>query len=358
MSSRTAAIRASSTRSLLVTTKMPRRTPSRWRMSRCSSVCGITPSSAATVNSTRSMPWAPASMLRMKRSWPGTSTTPTRSPSGRVEPGEAQVDRDAARLLLVQPIGVLTGERPDERRLAVVDVPGGTDDQWHATSSRARPAACRARTRRAGRAGSARLECARRRPGARRESGRRSPPRAVGMGDGERPTRQRHGGSAPLPASASDSTSLTSWPGPSRSASAGATARPTASISATGRVSQRSMGSTAGEVGGSAIQPQRRTERGDSELVGAHRAVQRVARQPIDRRPRRPTIRPACGPPSSLSPLNVTRSAPAATRSRTTGSRGRPNGERSISAPLPRSSSTGTPPRARSPPAPPARPTR
>ena len=36
----------------------------------------------------------------------------------------------------------------------------------------------------------------------------------------------------------------------------------------------------------------------------------------------RPTIRPACGPPSSLSPLKATRSAPAATLSRTVGSRG------------------------------------
>src|SRR5207247_1352199 len=36
---------------------------------------------APTGKSTRSMPCAPASMLRMKRSWPGTSTMPARSPS-------------------------------------------------------------------------------------------------------------------------------------------------------------------------------------------------------------------------------------------------------------------------------------
>ena len=41
---------------------------------------------------------------------------------------------------------------------------------------------------------------------------------------------------------------------------------------------------------------------------------------------RRPTMKPACGPPSSLSPEKVTRSAPSATASATVGSRGRPKG--------------------------------
>ena len=43
-------------------------------MSKCSRVCGITDSSAATTSTTRSMPPAPASMFLTKRSWPGTST--------------------------------------------------------------------------------------------------------------------------------------------------------------------------------------------------------------------------------------------------------------------------------------------
>ena len=59
---------------------------------------------------------------------------------------------------------------------------------------------------------------------------------------------------------------------------------------------------------------------------------------------RRPTTMPACGPPRSLSPLNVTRSAPSAIRSRTTGSRREAERARGrSSAPLPRSSTTGTP---------------
>ena len=53
-----------------------------------------------------------------------------------------------------------------------------------------------------------------------------------------------------------------------------------------------------------------------------------------------PTAMPACGPPSSLSPENVTRSAPVATVSATVGSSGRPHARwvaRSTSAPEPRS---------------------
>ena len=53
-------------------------------MARCSRVCGITPSSAATTSSARSMPPTPASMFLMKRSWPGTSTMLTSRPPGSV----------------------------------------------------------------------------------------------------------------------------------------------------------------------------------------------------------------------------------------------------------------------------------
>ena len=51
-----------------------------------------------------------------------------------------------------------------------------------------------------------------------------------------------------------------------------------------------------------------------------------------------PSRIPACGPPSSLSPLNVTTSTPLPTASRTVGSPPpSPHGERSSSRPLPRS---------------------
>ncbi|HSG75252.1 MAG TPA: hypothetical protein VLA30_03865 [Burkholderiales bacterium] len=47
---------------------------------RCSRVCGITPSSAATTSSARSIPVTPAVMLRTKRSCPGTSMKAMGSP--------------------------------------------------------------------------------------------------------------------------------------------------------------------------------------------------------------------------------------------------------------------------------------
>jgi len=77
-SSSTSSSQSGSTRSTLVSATQPRWTPSSWQMSRCSRVCGITPSSAATTSITRSIPPAPATMLLMKRSCPGTSTTPKR----------------------------------------------------------------------------------------------------------------------------------------------------------------------------------------------------------------------------------------------------------------------------------------
>ncbi len=76
-----------STRSDLVRTVIPRGRASMRQMSKCSRVCGLMPSSAAIIRSTRSMPPTPASMLRTKRSWPGTSTNPMRicSPEGLVK---------------------------------------------------------------------------------------------------------------------------------------------------------------------------------------------------------------------------------------------------------------------------------
>ena len=52
------------------------------------------------------------------------------SPSTReVEVGKAEVDRHAPALLFFQPIRVDPGEGFDEGALAVVDVPGGADDE-------------------------------------------------------------------------------------------------------------------------------------------------------------------------------------------------------------------------------------
>src|SRR5690606_27370923 len=50
------------------------------------------------------------------------------APGREVEPSEAELDRDAAGLLLCEAIGVDAGQVPDERGLTVVDVAGGADD--------------------------------------------------------------------------------------------------------------------------------------------------------------------------------------------------------------------------------------
>ena len=52
-------------------------------------------------------------------------------PVGQLERRVAEIDRDPALVLLGQPVGVLAGQRLDERRLAVVDVPGRADRQRH-----------------------------------------------------------------------------------------------------------------------------------------------------------------------------------------------------------------------------------
>ena len=65
-----------------------------------------------------------------------------------------------------------------------------------------------------------------------------------------------------------------------------------------------------------AIEPQRRLEGGEADLVDTQRALHRVAVDARRSDPCAPTMKPACGPPSSLSPVKVTRSAPSATASR------------------------------------------
>ena len=59
---------SASARSDFVITTMPRGMRSSWQMSKCSRVCGITDSSAATISSTQSMPPTPASIVRTNRS--------------------------------------------------------------------------------------------------------------------------------------------------------------------------------------------------------------------------------------------------------------------------------------------------
>ena len=82
-SSSTNSSHSSSTRSHLFSTIMLFSIPRRFRISICSLVCGIIPSSAAITNRTRSIPTTPATMLLINLSCPGTSIIPARSPLGR-----------------------------------------------------------------------------------------------------------------------------------------------------------------------------------------------------------------------------------------------------------------------------------
>ena len=74
-----------------------------------------------------------------------------------------------------------------------------------------------------------------------------------------------------------------------------------------------------------------RRRRGSPCRAASRGPAGRAAASPT--RSARPTTNPACGPPTSLSPLNVTRSAPAARRSAGIGSWARPNAAVSSSAP-------------------------
>ena len=80
-SSSTSSAQSSSTRSALVKTMIPWRIWSIFKISKCSTVWGMTPSSSPTTRSTRSMPPIPASIFFTNFSWPGTSIIPIWSPS-------------------------------------------------------------------------------------------------------------------------------------------------------------------------------------------------------------------------------------------------------------------------------------
>ena len=107
------------------------------------------------------------------------------APVGQLERGVAEVDRDPAALLLGQPVGVLPGQRPDEPRLAVVDVPRGAGPSaCRDLPTRARPSCGRTRTRLHpdGREPATRTRCGRAGEGMYRRSRAR-----LSQGGGQRP---------------------------------------------------------------------------------------------------------------------------------------------------------------------------
>lgn len=126
-SSCTWATRSGGTQSALVMATLVLRMPSSCRICTCSSVCGITPSSAATTSRAWSMPTAPAAMVD-EFFVAGHVNDAQHLPIGQRQVGVAQLDGDAALLLLFEAVGVGAGQRAHQGGFAVVDVLGGADD--------------------------------------------------------------------------------------------------------------------------------------------------------------------------------------------------------------------------------------
>ena len=70
---------------------------------------------------------------------PGTSTKSMTVPSSSVEVRVSDIDRHPPSALLRQPVCVDARQRAQQRRLAVVDVPGGPDDERHVRAASADP---------------------------------------------------------------------------------------------------------------------------------------------------------------------------------------------------------------------------
>ena len=257
--------------------------------------------------------------------------------------GVADVDRHPAPALLGEAVRVDPGERSQEARLAVVDVAGRPDDDGH-RPGRIAIAAASARARSSSRVGST----------VRRSS--TTWPAWIRPTIAGRPSRSR-------PRSAADPGTATPH---DASVSPGSDAAPDGRIDAPRRAPRapdRRAGPPAPRPGPAGRPAGRRSSarrgsRGRPARPGTGRASRRARRASSCRagspgragrvrsratRSARPTMSPACGPPTSLSPLNVTRSAPAASRSRGVGSWARPKPLVSRRAPLPRSSTTSAP---------------
>ncbi len=187
---------------------------------------------------------------------------PTAAPSGSVERREAELDGDAALLFLRQPVGVDAGERPHERGLAVIDVPGGADDH-----DGNRVFTARRRCSGGSRAGRGPRGCGRPRAGRRRA--------------GERPSRHRRRARSanarlsPAAGRAAADRRLSSTTSPPASA-ASRPARP--ATSSTGAAMARSTGISPARELRVAVERERGLERGERQLVEPQRAAAGGAR--------------------------------------------------------------------------------
>ena len=145
-------------------------------------------------------------------------------------------------------------------------------------------------------------------------------------------------GSDPPPTNATSSNTSAATPGSARTRPANASAR--CRNSASGVASIRSTGISRNARAGSRYKSSV-AARAASVILSGRKARISGSRSTRATSAAVPAMIPACGPPSNLSPLNSTTSAPAAMPAATSGSPGKPNGARSITCPLPTSSITG-----------------
>ena len=267
---------AGSARSARVTTSRPCRTPSASSAARCSADCGIQPSSAATTNSAAGTGPTPASMFGHEPLVPGHVDEGDRRAGGQRGPGEAEVDGHAPAALLGPPVGFHPGQRADQGRLAVVDVPGGGDDVHVSsvtpggaggTAPRASVVVALRRARSAGRAAAGRARPARRTGGSPVRSGC-----GVPLGQGQRPRRQ-------LDARARRRRR------PPRAVGTTSAATPSAASASRSRSARSPQRVRVGaqRLPGRGRRPaQGRLQRGQGQLVDPQRPGQRVPAQPLD----------------------------------------------------------------------------
>ena len=210
-------------------------------------------------------------------------------------PGEPEVDRHAAAALLGPPVGLHPGERPDQRRLAVVDVPGRGDD-LHASTAAASVSSASGGTRAQVEQAAAVLEAAEHRRLAGAQRGRER------LGQRDRGAGQRDAGRA---AAADGGLGVDRFGGHA--------------VAAQGRREPRRAGAQRGRRG---VEGRRTGVAGPRRVASIAASVSlstRSARASGCRRsratssapaPGAPSSSPACGPPRSLSPDAVTSVAP------------------------------------------------
>ena len=228
----------------------------------------------------------------------------------------------------------MPGQRADERRLAVVDVPAVPSVGASCARGRARP-----RTTTATSSSVSVRAVEQQAPSSMRPitggSPARSAPRAVAHRSGSEAALdgERGAGSEPPPTRA---TRVDDLAADGRGQPLGARADVVGGLVRHAQHRDRGAAPAPGRDAAGASPPARR-----GQLADAHGARQRVAAARGRPPPRVPAMMPLCGPPSSLSPEKQTSVAPAASAS--CGRRLAGEHRRRRAGPEPRSSSTGTP---------------